>query len=126
MSQSPACRVLIAALPLMGLGIRKMLQPRSEFEVVGETALGRQVMSFVRAEEPDLLVLQADLGGLHMGHIIVGCRTFHPRTKVLVLEGNKRVKSHKVIYLAKPHGFLSRDMSLDELQEKARQICSKS
>lgn len=91
--------------------------------VVGETAVSRRILACVREARPDLLVLQADLEGVNVASIIIGCRALRPQTKVLVLEGRRLVSPVKEFYMVKPDAYVHHRMGLEELLEKALLVC---
>src|SRR5215470_19550633 len=79
-------RILIADdHELSRLGLRTMVQPEADLEVVGEAATGREAVELTRQLEPDLVLMDIrmpDMDGLVATRAI---KAEHPRTSVLIV-----------------------------------------
>jgi DNA-binding NarL/FixJ family response regulator len=79
-------RVLIADdHAILRAGIRALLSPCDDIEVVGEAADGREAVSECRKLDPDLVLMDIAMPGLGGLEATLEIRKDCPRTKVLVL-----------------------------------------
>src|SRR4029453_9498242 len=79
-------RVIIADdHELARLGLRTMLEPEPDLDVVGEAATGRETVALTNELEPDLVLMDIrvpDLDGLVATRAI---KEGHPRTSILIV-----------------------------------------
>ena len=79
-------RVLIADdHQLIVDGIKRALEESSDFEVVGETSSGAQVLSLVGRTKPDLVLLDLRMPGADGLTCLTRIRSRYPDVKVVVL-----------------------------------------
>jgi two-component system nitrate/nitrite response regulator NarL len=67
--------------------IRLALEPHSDFEVVGETTSGSEVLPRVAEVRPDLILLDIRMPGLDGLQVLDRLQEHHPDTKVVMLSG---------------------------------------
>lgn len=121
MKASP-CRVLIAAIPLVCLALRRILGAE-DFEIVAETISSRNVLALVKELQPHLLILQADLERVKAAEVIVRCRALPQTPKILVMEGSRRFDPTREFKLASPDAYGSRKMNPEQILEEVRALC---
>lgn len=71
--------------PIVRRGIRNLLQPESEFSIVGEVADGLEAIHQVERLKPDILLLDLMLPGLSGLEVLRVARDRTPTTRVVVL-----------------------------------------
>jgi DNA-binding NarL/FixJ family response regulator len=120
--RQPRWRVIIADdHELARLGLRTMLAPESDFEVVGEATTGREAVDLTRKLEPDLILMDIrmpDLDGL------VATRTIKeslPRTSILVVTLSEDPDYLLEALRVGAAGFVLKDASRREVVQAVRQ-----
>jgi DNA-binding NarL/FixJ family response regulator len=79
-------RVLIADdHPIVRSGIKGMLEPDAELEVVGEASSGPDAVALCLREGPDVVLMDLQMPGLDGASATAQIKTQHPQTQVLVL-----------------------------------------
>ena len=82
-------RVLIADdNRLMLEGVRRALEPVEDFEIVGATHTGSQVLPLVERRRPDLVALELGMRGADGRRCLELLREQHPGIKVVVLSAS--------------------------------------
>jgi DNA-binding NarL/FixJ family response regulator len=95
-------RVLIADdNRLMLEGVRRALEPVEDFELVGATHTGSQVLPLVDRRRPDLVALELGMRGADGRRCLELLREQHPGIKVVVLSASS---AHDDIRWALTHG----------------------
>jgi DNA-binding NarL/FixJ family response regulator len=119
----PPITVLIAVEPaLFRAGLRLVLAPQDDLQVIGEAADGPQGLRLVEALHPDLLLLDLQLpeaGGLAL---LPQLQALSPRTSILLLAG---WLDDALIVEALQHGakgYLPKTATPDELLKAIRTI----
>jgi DNA-binding NarL/FixJ family response regulator len=83
---SSTVRVVIADdHPVVRAGLRGMLEPESDIEVVGEATNGREAVSLVGRLEPEVVLMDLQMPDLDGVAATKQIRDRHPETNVLVL-----------------------------------------
>jgi DNA-binding NarL/FixJ family response regulator len=121
--RQPRWRVIIADdHELARLGLRTMLAPEPDFEVVGEATTGREAVNLTRKLEPDLILMDIrmpDLDGL------VATRTIKeslPRTSILVVTLSEDPDYLLEALRVGAAGFVLKDASRREVVLAIRQV----
>lgn len=112
---SPMLRIVLAEdHTLVRQALRRVLESAG-FDVVGEVGDGLEVADTVAARDPDVLVLDLSLPGLHGLDVLrkVGRRS--PQTRVLVLTGDGREESVLGAIKGGAHGYVIKGAELEEL-----------
>lgn len=92
MSQSPSKRqriVLVEDHALLREGLRALLAPESDLEVVGEATDGREALHAAEALQPDLVMLDLSMPRSHGLEVLAEIKRRCPGTQVLVLTAHK-------------------------------------
>src|SRR5436305_1943730 len=87
-------------------GICSILQSRSEWQVCGEAADGRQAVKLARELDPDAIVMDVTMpimGGLNAAHEILQS---NPRTKVLIFTMHDSKTLGKLVQRSGAQGFV--------------------
>ena len=67
--------------------VRLALEPHSDFEIVGETTSGSEVLPRVAELQPDLVLLDIRMPGLDGLQVLDRLQEHHPEMKVVMLSG---------------------------------------
>jgi DNA-binding NarL/FixJ family response regulator len=116
-------RVLIADdHELSRLGLRTMLLPEEDLEVVGEAATGREAVALTRQLEPDLVLMDIrmpDMDGLVATRTI---KTELPRTSVLIVTLSEDPDYLLEALRVGAAGYVLKDASRREVVDAMRQV----
>jgi len=118
-------RVIIADdHELARLGLRTMLVPEPDLEVVGEAATGREAVELSSSLEPDLVLMDIrmpDLDGLVATRAI---KQVHPRTSVLIVTLSEDPDYLLEALRVGAAGYVLKDASRREVVDAVRQVLS--
>jgi DNA-binding NarL/FixJ family response regulator len=79
-------RVLIADdHPIVRSGVKGMLEPDPDFDVVGEAASGAEAVALALREHPDVVLMDLQMPGLDGASATAQIKAKRPQTQVLVL-----------------------------------------
>jgi DNA-binding NarL/FixJ family response regulator len=118
-------RVIIADdHELARLGLRTMLVPEPDLEVVGEATTGREAVTMSRELQPDLVLMDIrmpDLDGLVATRAI---KEDHPRTSVLIVTLSEDPDYLLEALRVGAAGYVLKDASRREVVAAVRQVLS--
>jgi DNA-binding NarL/FixJ family response regulator len=118
-------RVIIADdHELARLGLRTMLVPEPDLEVVGEATTGREAVTMSRELQPDLVLMDIrmpDLDGLVATRAI---KRDHPRTSVLIVTLSEDPDYLLEALRVGAAGYVLKDASRREVVAAVRQVLS--
>jgi two-component system nitrate/nitrite response regulator NarL len=79
--------LLVDDHPIVRAGLRMLIQSQPGLEVVGEASNGSEALSLTGSKQPDIIVLDLDLGDEQAVDLIPDLLALAPQTRVLVLTG---------------------------------------
>src|SRR5262245_33692641 len=92
----PSVRVLIVDdHGIMRAGLRMLLESQREFTVVAEAATCADALALATDTQPDVIVLDLDLGGENAVESIPMLLRTAPETRILVLTGVRDPEIHR-------------------------------
>lgn len=116
-----AVRVLVADdHALVRKGLQQVIKEQAPDMVVGEATDGEQVLSMVRKEKWDVLVLDIGMPKRSGLEILQELRTTQPKLPVLILSVHPEDQYAIRVLKAGAAGYLSKDSALDELVDAIR------
>ena len=93
---SPSVRlVLIDDHEVVRTGLRMLIESRPGWQVVGEAATGSEAQAAVAREQPDMIVLDLDLGGKSGLDFLAEVLATAPTARVLILTGVRDPDLHR-------------------------------
>lgn len=101
--------------------IREMLElvitSGREFSICGSTGDGHEALDLCEKTQPDLVILDIMLPGLHGVEILRRLQKICPKVRALVFSGHQNTLLVKEAISAGAHGFVEKTASLTELRK---------
>src|ERR1035438_5478653 len=109
-SSTKSSRVLLAVdHTLVRAGIRSLLEKRRGVEVAGEASDGREVLDLIKAQQPDVVLMDISMPGLNGLQALARITRDFPHVRVIILSMHhndeyvlQALKSVASLYLLKP------------------------
>ena len=98
------------------------LSTEADLEVVGQAADGATALALARDLQPDLVVLDLDLGRENGRDLLAPLRAAAPAVQVLVLSGTEDVDDVVAAFGAGAVGFLAKDHPAEEFADALRTV----
>ncbi|MCU1692177.1 MAG: two component transcriptional regulator, LuxR family [Frankiales bacterium] len=98
------------------------LSGEPDLEVVGEAADAATALDLARSLQPDLVVLDLDLGGESGASLLEPMRAVAPGVQVLVLSGTEEVADVVAAFGAGAVGYLPKDHPAEEFADALRTV----
>lgn len=103
-------------------GLREILVGTGDLEVAAEAANGQEVLTRVRAEEFDVVVLDMSMPGRSGIELIRLVKAERPKLRILVLSMHSEEQYAVRAIRAGASGYLSKEIAADELVAAIRRI----
>jgi DNA-binding NarL/FixJ family response regulator len=103
-------------------GLSQVLQTTTDMQVVGLAADGREALRFCAEQTPDVVLMDIrmpEMDGLAAARFI---RQTRPTIKIILFSSQDDEASLQAAYHAGAHGFLSKDIVIEEILETVRAI----
>ena len=113
--------LLIDDHSIVRAGLRRVLAALPEFGIL-EAANGRDALALVRAERPDLVVLDLNLPGVGGFELLKRIVAEHPAARVLVFSMQTEALFASRALLAGARGYMSKNASPAELLTAIRRV----
>ncbi|HEU5098889.1 MAG TPA: response regulator transcription factor [Roseiflexaceae bacterium] len=112
----PAIRVvLIEDHAVVRAGLRLLIESRQELKVVGEAANHAEALAMVAREQPDIILLDLDLGAENGLDLLPNLRSATGRGRVLVLTGMRDTQRHRMAIRRGAVGLVLKEQAPDVL-----------
>lgn len=98
------------------------LSTEPDLEVIGEAGDGAAALALATQLQPDLVVLDLDLGGENGRDLLAPLRAAAPAVQVLVLSGTEDVDDVVAAFGAGAVGFLAKDHPAEEFADALRTV----
>jgi len=76
-------------------GLRMLLESQPEITVVGEAATAAEMLTLVAPAQPDIVILDLDLGGENAAESIPALLEAAPAARILILTGVRDLEAHR-------------------------------
>lgn len=86
--------VLIDDHAVLRMGLRMLIESREGLEIVGETGSPDEVLAVVTQAQPDIILLDIDLGTANGIELIPQVRTMAPKARIIILTGARDNEVH--------------------------------
>lgn len=106
---------------LVRQGLRKLIEGRPEFRVIGEAADGAEAVWLVERLRPDLLVVDLMMGGMNGIEVARQVRDLSPKTSVVVLSMHADEGYVIEALRAGARAYVLKDSLADDLLHAARE-----
>ena len=103
-------------------GIRRLLEERNGFTVVGEAASVPELLAKLREAAADVLILDIAMPGPGIVETLRQIKQIQPRARSLVLTAYPEVDYAVRVLRAGAAGYLTKDRSLEQLAEAIRRV----
>ena len=102
-------------------GIRRLLESESDFEVVGESDNGSEVIRLARELKPHVIVMEASMPKLNSVDVIKRIKAEHPEAIMLVLTSRDEEECVELLR-AGAGGYLFKSAKGEELAQTIRMV----
>ena len=115
--------VLIADdVPVVRLGVRRLIEAEPELELVGEAQDGLETLDMVRKFRPDLLLLDLEMPKLSGLEVMAKLGPDFEETRIAVLTGSAESKEVLKSFELGARGVIAKDVSPQEILEGIRAV----
>jgi DNA-binding NarL/FixJ family response regulator len=108
--------------PVVREGIKRLISGQHDMRIVGEAAVGDEVLQRVRENDADLLLLDISMPGSDFLGTLQRVLAERPNIRVLVLSIHPEETYALRAFQAGASGYLTKDRSPEELTEAIRRI----
>lgn len=105
-------------------GIRKLIESVQGLTVIGEASDGHQLLSLLKQQAPDLVILDISMPGLRGIEVAKEIHSYYPQVGILMLSMHKSREFLAMALEAGASGYLLKEDSGDELLQAIDQIRS--
>src|ERR1700688_759540 len=118
-------KVLIADdHPLMLQGIRRALEASDDIDVVGEARSGEEVLALAERRNPDLVLLDLHMPGLHGLETVAELKQSFPDVKTVVISASDDRASIDSALLAGANAYILKSVSPMDIPSVLRQAAT--
>jgi DNA-binding NarL/FixJ family response regulator len=103
-------------------GLKAMLSPNPEYEIIGEAEDGLEAIRLIRKLKPDLVLLDLSMPRLNGFSVMREIKGELPEIKILVLSIHESDQYVLQAFEAKANGYAIKDCSRDELRTAIRSV----
>jgi len=101
--------LLIEDHAIVRVGLRLLIESRPDLMVVGEAANSTDALALAAREQPDVILLDLDLGAENGLDLLPGLRTVAGQARVLVLTGMRDVQGHRLAIRRGARGLVHKE-----------------
>lgn len=121
---SPLSIMIVDDHAVVRQGTRELLTQNPDFKIVAELPSGENLLSRLKLEQPDVVLLDINLPGDNGLVLLERIRQEFPTQKVILFSAHADVQYLRKGLDLKAEGYLSKTVSEDELQQAIYSVCS--
>ncbi len=114
--------VIIDDHPLLRKGLRQLADLTEEIQIIGETDNGEQGVAMVEELQPDLVLLDLNMPGIHGLEILRMLKRMESAPKVAILTVSDAQENIVAAMRGGADAYLLKDIDPEELIEKLREL----
>lgn len=122
MNKNPLRIVVADDHPLVRAGVQATLDNYDDFRVVGEAHDTNQAYQLIEFLNPEMLILDLDIGGQPAPELVKSCRKVAPNLKILILSAHTEPRFLSQLRSLDISGFVLKDEAADNLVQAVRVI----
>jgi DNA-binding NarL/FixJ family response regulator len=103
-------------------GLASLCEASARFQVVAQCSEGEQALALIVKLNPDLAILDCDLGKLYVLEVVRKARQLGATTKIIILSGRSDRKSALEALRGGASGFLLKSCLVREMLDALRQV----
>jgi DNA-binding NarL/FixJ family response regulator len=103
-------------------GLRMLLESQANLQVVGQAATSREALTSATQEQPDIILLDLDLGGESGLTLLPELRRVVPRARVIILTGTHDAALHQQAVQSGAMGVVLKDQAAEVLHTAITQV----
>ena len=103
-------------------GLRMIIQARPDMEVVAEAGNREEALAAARREQPDIILLDLDLGEADGAGLISDLLSASHRARVVVLTGVREAEAHRGAVLLGALGVVSKETAAGVLVDAIKKV----
>jgi DNA-binding NarL/FixJ family response regulator len=103
-------------------GLRMLVEAEPGFAIVGEAEDGHAAIALARSEQPDIVVLDIDLGSDSGLDLIAGIQAAAPAARILILTGLRDVEAHRRAFRLGARGLVVKESASHTLMKAIRKV----
>lgn len=107
---------------LMRQGLCMLIENRSDLAVVGEAANRKESLAVAEREQPDIILLDLDLGGSNSLEFLRELRKSAQKARVIILTGVRDPSLHKRALLMGAMGLVMKDQAAEVLLKAIERV----
>lgn len=100
---------------LVRVGLRAVLTGLSRYDVIGEASDGREAAKLVRAQEPDIVIIDVGMAGMNGIESTKRIMSSNPKTKVIAVSMHTESRYVTQMLDAGAIGYIPKHGAIDEL-----------
>ena len=119
---SPIRILIVDDHAVMRMGLRLLLEGQPDLLVVGEAATGAEALAAATGADPDVIMLDLDLGGESAIDILPALRAAAPQARVLILTGVRDPDLHRQAVRCGAMGLIRKETAAGVLLQAIRKV----
>jgi DNA-binding NarL/FixJ family response regulator len=108
--------------PLFRRGLKAVLEPNNQFEVVGEAKNGAEALEMVRKLDPDLVVVDISLPDQSGIELTRKIRNLLPETRIMIVSMHSKIDYVAEAFQAGAAGYVVKESASENLLQGLEQV----
>ncbi|MGD8297830.1 MAG: response regulator transcription factor [Desulfobacterales bacterium] len=108
--------------PLVREGLKSILKPATEYEVIGQAGRAREALHLVKSLQPDLVLLDLSLPDKSGLEICREIRNISPTTRILIVSMHSKVDYIVKAFQAGATGYMTKESATERLMGGIKRV----